>query len=149
MKAEAYTTPVALQSLLNSFGYSIASDLAGRSLLTLKQAADVLHSHSQGKVELLRTLQVQLQVRIRRTVLHQSRHSILIVANRSFCSCTKKLARTPCLPFSKGPKYFRSSKAGSLQASCLLLLSGSTEETVCRADISRDQNNLLHSTQLL
>ena len=61
-KAENYTAPSALQSLLRSFGFSIASDLADRSLRALEQSAEVLHSHLQSKSEALVTLQIHLQV---------------------------------------------------------------------------------------
>ena len=62
LKAETYTSPCAMQSLLRSFGLDMASELAERSLRALEQAAVVLHSSLQAKAESLLTLQVQLQV---------------------------------------------------------------------------------------
>ena len=85
-KAETYTSPIAMQSLLRSFGFNIASDLADRSLSALEQATEVLHSHLQSKCKELLTLQAQLQVGFEKPQMTMHENVLITDMDRSLQS---------------------------------------------------------------
>ena len=109
-KAETYTSPIAMQSLLRSFGFHIASELAYKSLSSLKQAIGVLHSHLQSNLEGLLTLQLQLQVgfEIPGAVKYKSeRHGLLLTLSTSLLETWSRIGYPMNMACMEGSHPFR------------------------------------------